>query len=263
MITDIGIQLSAYQLEPKISDTVIALHGIGGNAHSFLPQVTLCNSKLNFIAWNMPGYGASPLLESTSFESLSESLLAVIDELQLRRIHLLGHSIGGMVALELAASNPNRIASLALLGTTSAFGGRDDTFKEQFLAARLAPLEAGKTMHSLAREFVPDIIGINPDPAALSNAIETMQAVPVETYKAVLSCLITFNRRESLQHIAMPCCVIAGSEDTNAPATTMNKMANKITNAQFHIIESAGHLMNLEQPQAVNSILQQFYQEII
>ena len=263
MITSNGIEFTPYQYDTKVDDTVIALHGIGGSANSFLPQAVLGNDTLNFIAWNMPGYGASALLENTTFEALSAALLAAIDELQLCRVHLLGHSIGGMVALESAARHPERIASLALLGTTSAFGGRDDTFKQQFLAARLAPLEAGKTMQALAHEFVPDIIGSNPSPDALPNAIESMESVPVETYKAIMSCLITFNRRDKLQDLTMPCCLIAGSEDTNAPATTMGKMAAKISRAQFHTIPTAGHLFNLEHPQATNSVLRQFYKEII
>ena len=263
MITNSGVELTTYQYNAGTEDTIIALHGIGGSANSFSAQAVLGNKLLNFIAWNMPGYGASLLLENTSFEALAEALLTVIDELELHRVHLMGHSIGGMIALELAAQIPDRITSLALLGTTSAFGGRDDTFKQQFLAARLAPLEAGKTMQSLAQEFVPEIIGSNPHPEALPNAIESMQAVPLETYKAIMRCLVTFNRRESLQNLPMPCCLIAGGEDTNAPAATMSKMADKMTNAQFYTIESAGHLLNLEQPQAVNRLLQQFYKETI
>ena len=263
MITSNGIELAPYQFNADTANTIIALHGIGGSTNSFAPQASLGHSELNFIAWNMPGYGASPGLQITSFEALADALMSVINELHLNQVHLMGHSIGGMVALEVAARHPDRIASLALLGTTSAFGGRDDTFKKQFLDARLAPLEAGQSMHALARQFVPEIIGSNPNPDAIANAVESMQAVPVDTYKAIMSCLVTFNRRESLAELTMPCCLIAGSEDTNAPAATMHKMADKISNSSFHVIESAGHLLNLEHPQATNSLLQHFYQEII
>jgi len=216
-----GIELQDYRFDAATADTIIALHGIGGGADSFTQQSSLAHSNLNLLAWNMPGYGASPLLSVTSFESLANALLGIIDELQLRRVHLMGHSIGGMVALELAARAPNKVTSLALLATTSAFGGRDDSFKETFLQARLAPLDAGKTMQTLAGEFVPEIVGENPNPVAMTNAISTMQAVPVDTYRAIMACLVTFDRRESLNTISVPCCLIAGGKDSNAPAVTM------------------------------------------
>ena len=259
MKTSKGVQVTPYRFDTQVKHSIMGLHGIGGSASSFAPQQAIASEQLNFLAWDMPGYQGSPLLSITTFESLARRLLDTIDELKLDKVHLLGHSIGGMVALELAVRAPERIASLSLMATTAAFGGRDETFKKQFLAARLKPLEQGKTMTELADEFIPEILGTNPHPQALANAVESMKSVPVDTYKTIITCLTSFNRRDHLSSLNIPCCLIAGGVDTNAPAATMSKMAAAIPEAEFHTIEPAGHLVNLEAPQQTNAILQSFF----
>ena len=69
-------------------------------------------------------------------------------------------------------------------------------------------------------------MGNDPDPSALANAFANMQAVPIDTYKAVMTCLITFKRRKSVQDHAMPCCLLAGRDDTNASATTHGEISD-------------------------------------
>ena len=81
-------------------------------------------------------------------------------------------------------------------------------------------------------------------------------------YRQVLKCLVTFNRRADQHQLTMPCCLIAGDLDDNSPARVMRKMAEKLPNAEFHIIESAGHLVNSEKPDLVNSVLCDFFDQV-
>ncbi|PWR00668.1 alpha/beta fold hydrolase [Leucothrix pacifica] len=238
---------------------IICLHGIGGSQDSFLPQLEALSNSHRTIAWNMPGYGESALLETTSFTTLTQALLGFMDELGIEKAHILGHSIGGMIAQEVALTNPDRVASLALLGTTPSFGGRDDSFKQRFLEARLKPLDDGQTMSELADEFVPQIVGSQADKAMMQAASDTMRVVTPEAYRVILQCLIQFDRYADSGLISQPCCLIAGSEDNNAPAKTMHKMASKIPNACFYELEQVGHLINLEAPKRCNQILNSFY----
>ncbi|MGB1311851.1 MAG: alpha/beta fold hydrolase, partial [Leucothrix sp.] len=150
---------------------------------------------------------------------------------------------------------------LALIATTPAFGGRDDSFKQQFLADRLKPLDNGLTLADLAPKFVPQIVGSIASDAVIQAATQTMSRVPDESYRAILRCLVTFNRYADTAKITQPSIVIAGSEDTNAPAPTMQKMASKLPNAQFHEIQGAGHLVNMEAANTCNQRLKTFYKE--
>ncbi|MEM8811038.1 MAG: alpha/beta hydrolase [Pseudomonadota bacterium] len=236
----------------------LCLHGIGGDTESFRPQLDGLRSDRRMIAWNMPGYGGSDLLSETTFEALSDAAIRLMDGLAIDRVHLIGQSIGGMIAQEAAIRYPDRFASLVLIGTTPAFGGRDDSFKTAFLDARLKPLDAGTPMADLAVRFVPEIVGPIAQPEAIEAGTRSMQTVPESTYRAILKCLVTFNRRDDLGLITQPVCLIAGSHDRNAPARTMQKMAERLPDAVYHEIDGAGHLINLEAPEACNRIIRDF-----
>lgn len=240
---------------------VICLHGIGGDTESFRPQLDGLSGDRRIIAWNMPGYGGSPLLEATTFKNLASALKSFMNALGIERAHLLGQSVGGMIAIEFALTYPERVASLALIGTTSAFGGRDDSFKDEFIKKRLAPLDAGLTMADVAASLVPEIVGPAAGTEARDSATRSMSAVPEATYRAVMDCLVTFDRRDDINRVRLPCCLIVGSHDRNAPPRTMARMAEKFPQASFHVVEGAGHLTNLEAPAETNAILKTFLEE--
>lgn len=239
---------------------LICLHGIGGDAGSFQPQLDELGRSMRVISWNMPGYGGSDPLPETTFEALAGALKSFMDALGLQTAHIAGQSIGGMIAQEYALNYPERVASVILIATTPAFGGRDDSFKTEFLKARMKPLDEGRTMAELAPEFVPQIVGSKASASAIAAAVRSMASVPESSYRAVVTCLVTFDRYADTAAIGQPACLIAGSEDRNAPARTMEKMAGRMPRAVFHRIEGAGHLVNLEAPDATNAILKQFLQ---
>lgn len=238
---------------------IICIHGIGGDSQSFAPQVKGLSGSRRVISVNLPGYGNSPALEELTFPTLSAAILGFMDSQSIAKAHLCGQSIGGMIAINTACMEPRRVVSLALIGTTSAFGGRDDAFKESFVAARIKPLDEGKTLAELASHFVPEITGPIASDAAIEAAIRSMAAVPEETYRSIIRCLVTFNRRDDMASLSMPACLIAGEADTNAPSKTMARMAEAMPDAEFHIIPGAGHLVNLEAADATNAILSAFY----
>lgn len=240
---------------------ILCLQGIGGGSGSFADQMEPLSRHGRVVAWNMPGYGGSAPLPGVTFGRLSDAVIALADDLGAERIDLVGQSIGGMIALETAIRAPARVRSLTLIATTPAFGGRDPAFADAFLKARLAPLDAGQTMPELARAFVPEITGPIADARAVSEATVTMAAVPADTYRAIIACLVTFNRRDDLGAVTMPSLVIAGSHDRNAPERTMKKMATALPDARFHVIEGAGHLVNSEAPAATNTLIDSFLEE--
>lgn len=241
---------------------IICLHGIGGDIESFRPQLDGLSDDFRVLSWNMPGYGQSVALEETTFETLSQALAAFMDALSIRKAHIVGQSIGGMVAQDFALRFPDRAASLVLIGTTPAFGGRDESFKEAFLAARLGPLDAGQSMLELATSSAPEIVGPIASEEVITSVAKSMAGVPDATYRAILKCLVTFNRRDDQENIHQPVCLIAGSHDKNAPARTMEKMAGKLPDARYHLIEGAGHMINLEAADESNEIIRTFIKSL-
>lgn len=238
---------------------VICLHGIGGDHSSFASQIDHFGAR-RVIAWNMPGYGTSTPLAMMDFAAVSHSVIRLMDALAVEQAHLVGHSIGGMIALETAIRAPSRVTSLGLIATTSAFGGRDESFKTAFLEARLAPLDAGADMARVAHDTIPTILGPGASTAMKMAAITAMAGIDEAAYRQVLACLVTFNRRDDLAQLALPCCLIAGAHDTNSPAQTMEKMAQRLGDATFHVVDQAGHLVNSEAPEIVNTMLAHLFE---
>ena len=254
---DINFLVSGAMAGPS-RPPLVCLHGIGGDASSFMPQLRGLAGRRRILSWNMPGYGGSSPLEDMNFERLCDRLRAALDALGIERAFIAGQSIGGMIAQEMAIRHPQRVAGLVLIATVPAFGGRDDSFKQDFLSARLAPLDRGMTMQALAQEAIPAILGAAANQTVRREAIATMAAIPEAAYRQVLQTLVTFNRREDQHRITCPCCLIAGAEDDNSPARVMAKMAERLTHATFHIVETAGHLVNSEAGEECNAIIDGF-----
>ena len=244
-----------------VGPPVLCLHGIGGDRTSFADQLGQLGGR-RVIAWNMPGYGGSDPLMQMDFAALSGAVVALLDALGIATVHLVGQSIGGMIAQEVAIRSSDRVASLGLIATTPAFGGRDDSFGQAFVAARLGPLDAGADMATLAQQAIPAIIGPAASAEMRQLAIAAMGRIDETAFRQVVSCLVTFNRRADQHRISQPCCLIAGAHDTNSPARVMAKMADGLANATFHIVDQAGHLVNSECPETVNAILTAFFNRV-
>lgn len=239
-------------------EPVVFLHGIGGQPELFRPQLAAFGAAHRCIAWEMPGYGRTSLPKETSFAALADALGRLMDRAAAPRAHLVGHSMGGMVALEFAAKAPERVLSLTMSGSSAAFGGSSGAWQADFIAKRTKPLDEGKGMAGIAADVVDGLLGDAPDPAARAAAIAAMSAIPEASYRAALACLVTFDRRDALASLAMPVLLVAGTHDTVASPELMQKMQTKIPGARYVEIAGAGHLANIEKPQAFNDALATF-----
>jgi 3-oxoadipate enol-lactonase len=243
-------------------DPVVFLHGVGGDATCWEPQLAHFGRRFQAIAWDMPGYGGSALPASMTFPALADGLARLLDALAIGAAHLVGHSMGGMVALEMMAAHTARCRSLTLVATSPVFGSADGSFQREFLARRLMPLDQGKTMAELAPTLVADMLGDAPDAAGVARATAAMARVDTATYRASLICLTSFDRRALLGTIATPTFVIAGERDKTAPPAGMERMAARIPGARYGCIAGAGHLLTFEQPDAFNRLLEDFLDQL-
>ena len=238
---------------------VVFLHGIGAAGMQFAPQLeALAAAGYRAIAWDMPGYGGSSPLPLVSIDALTATLGAFLVGLGLERPVVVGHSLGGMLLFRLLAVAPHAAGRAVLSQTSAAFGSRDPAWARQFVADRMAPLDAGHSMADLAHAMVDAMVGDAPDPAGLILAEQGIAATPDSTYREMVLAMPGFDQRDTLPHIAVPTLVVAGSRDTNAPAPGMERMAARIPRAIYVCIEGAGHLVHLEQPARFNAVLMEF-----
>lgn len=252
-----------YYLEAGFGETVVLmLHGIGGGHQAFTPQMRpLAERGLRALAWDMPGYGYSRTVAPYTIACLADACLEMLTIVDAARVILVGHSMGGMVAQEIVACEPKAVAGLVLIGTTAAFGNAGGDWQKQFIEARTAPLDAGKTMPELAQDLVENMVAPDADRAVVAAAIASMSAVPEPTYRHALAALVQFDRRVELSQIAVPTLLVAGAEDRTASPAVMEKMARKIPGAKYSVVAGAGHLIHLEQADAFNRLLLGFLDE--
>jgi pimeloyl-ACP methyl ester carboxylesterase len=166
--------------------------------------------------------------------------------------------MGGMIAQEAYVKQASAIDGLVLFATSPAFGKPGGDWQKEFLQSRFAALDAGLGMAGLAPVLVGGMLARGSRPQARSAALEMMSAVPEATYRAALAAIVSFNRLENLPHVTVPSLCLACDEDKTAPPAVMEKMAQKMPNAQYQCLEHAGHLGNLEQPHAFNAAVLDF-----
>jgi len=202
-------------------DALVLLHGIGGCAQVWQPQLDAFSWRFCVVAWNMPGYGSSEPLPQMTFPALAEALEALLDTLPGKRIHLVGHSMGGMVAQEFLRRDARRVASVCLYATSPGLAQPETPEALQaarervrdFMARRIGPLDAGKTMRDMAESLLDQLLSPRASEAARAAAIESISSVPPSVYRDAMRCILSFDGTAIVPKIDLPALVIAGGED--------------------------------------------------
>lgn len=234
---------------------LVLLHGLGGSRLSWEPQLEGLADTHRVVAWDMPGYGASrPLDAEVTFTALADSVIDFLDTLGADAVHLGGISFGGMIAQYAAARYPRRVLSLALLSTSPVFG-LDGTRPDEWRAARLAPLDAGREPVDFADDVLRSIAGPHISAAALEQQRAAMARVAGRSLRASINCLVTHDSTALLPAITAPTVCMVGDLDEETPVAYGFALADLIPNARLVVIPMAGHLLNVEAPEAVNQLL--------
>jgi len=235
--------------------TVMLLHDADGGHLTFAPQVeALAASGFRAVAWDMPGYGRSAPIGSYSFKALAERCIALLEALQVDSASLVGHGMGGMVAVEVALRRPDLVRRLVLCGALPVWPAEAT---EPLLAPRLAALDAGQSMAQIADWLVPQLAGPDALPEGLQLARHAMGEVHPSTYRRALEALTGFDRRSALASLHLPTLAIAGEHDRIAPPEAAGGWA-LIPGAEGARLPGVGHWPQLEAPEAFDALLLDF-----
>ena len=268
LVTDAPL---AYQHWGRIEDServVVLLHGVGGSRESWSDELSgtgraLAAAGLCAVAVDLPGYGDSRPIVPYDIGGMAGRVLETMWSLPRHcaaRFALLGHSMGGMVAQELVATAPQEVDALVLMATSPAFGRGGGRWQQEYLAQRLAPLDAGQGMSRLAPGLCKGMASANAVHDVVARAALLMGAVPEATYRSALHAIVGFDRREALADIRVPVLCLACEDDRNAPPTVLQHMAARIPRATYRCLPGVGHLAHMEAPALVNPVLVDFLQ---
>jgi len=184
----------------------------------------------------------------------SNDLLGLLDQLEISQAVLVGISVGGMIALDFAASWPERIYSMVLCDTAPVIGTAE-LWNERIKKLRAQGMESmGEAI--LARWFAPTFKETSP--AAYQGYYNMLTRMPVEGYTATCEAIRDADLTEAAKTIEAHTLILCGTEDVSTPPDLVRKLAELMTNAEFQEISGAGHSTCIEQPDQVAKQIKRF-----
>jgi len=239
-------------------DTLLFLHGIGGNHRNWAPQLAHFGGMWKAAAWDARGYGDSAG-KVARFEDFADDAAGVIAALG-SPAHVVGLSMGGRIALDLVKRHPGHVRSLTLADTSAGSAATAAPEKvAAFLALRLKPLvEDGLTPADIAGSIVAEIAGPSISDDGRESLLDSHRRLRTDGYVAAMRAVTGFTDFPPFESISVPTLVLTGSEDRVAPPAHARMMAERIPGARFVELAGAGHISNIEAPAAFNAALAAF-----
>jgi pimeloyl-ACP methyl ester carboxylesterase len=234
-------------LEAGAGRPVVLIHGAGGRAEVWSPQLTGLADVARMIAVDLPGHGATQGEGCQEVERYAAWVAGLLDALEGGRPVLVGHSMGGAIAQTLALGDPARYAGLVLVGTGA---------RLRVLARILQLFREGPALAS-------DLVGsLSYSPLTPPGAVVEAERALRETGAAVtlgdfLAC-DRFDLMGRLGDLRLPTLVVVGRDDRLTPPKYAAYLAQSIPAARLVEVDGAGHFPQLEQPAAVNAALRGF-----
>jgi 3-oxoadipate enol-lactonase / 4-carboxymuconolactone decarboxylase len=209
---------------------------------------------LRILRIDLPGHGASPATrEPFAIAELADAVLAVVDEAGGGGFHVAGVSLGGAIALELAAAHPDRVRSL-VVSCSGARIGTPDGWRERAASVR-ASGTASLVTGSASRWFAPGFLereGGGPGARSLITLVD----VDDESYAACAEALATFDRTTDLAGLAVPTLAISGEHDPVTTPAAMQELADAIPGGRHVSIAGTSHLAVLEDPERAAALIE-------
>jgi 3-oxoadipate enol-lactonase len=238
---------------------VIMLHGIGGNRINWTDQIATFATYFHAAAWDARGYGESDDYDGPlDFANYADDLVRVLDHFGAAKAHVIGLSMGGRIAMDFAARHSGRLATLTLCDTHKGFAAMSEDRKAAFIASRKEPLLAGKEPKDIAEPVARSLVGPNASEAAFGRLVESMRRLHKESYIKSIEASVRMDARSDLGHIKVPTLVVVGADDRLTPPEVAREIASEIPGAALQVIPDAGHLANIEQPDAFNAAVLPF-----
>lgn len=246
---------------------IVFVHGMGADHYEFVHQVRYFSNKHHCVSFDQRGHGRSPSTFNMSIQRSTLDLEELVDQMELEKFVLVGHSMGSMVSFEYTAMHPERVEKLMIASGTPAL--RESLFS--YIGLKLMS-RSGKYLDDRQKRFVSSAFGFNigtfgfrtsPDvlqyyfkdnPFAFSDKFFTAQARYMEE-------VASFDFRHRLKEIKCPTLVTHGALDVGIYALPTLLAVRGIPDVRIKIFPACGHSPNIEAPGEFNSILERFIRE--
>jgi pimeloyl-ACP methyl ester carboxylesterase len=250
-------------IEAGHGEPLVLVHGVGMNRAVWAPQMAYFAARgYRVIAYDMLGHGGSPLPpETTRLADLRAQLGALLDELGIERAHLMGHSMGSLVALEFALAAPDRVHDVVALNAVYERSSAQRAAVED-RARRLADGSGDATLEeTLDRWFGPEQRARQPECiAAVRHWLDVVDPIG---YARVYGCFARADDAFSgrLPELAVPALFITGEHDPNSTPAMSSRMAAESPQGQLEVVAGERHMMAYVEPDSVNPLIERFIRQ--
>lgn len=235
---------------PTSRPPVVFLHGAGGTHQHWLYQVRDLPGAATY-ALDLPGHGRSEGSGSDSIAAYGDWLVAFLNEAKVDQAILVGHSMGGGLALDVALRYPDRIAGLGLVAT----GARLRVVPAILDGILQNPEAAVRLICDFA--FGPEA----PSEMVRLSRRQMNATLPEVLHGDFVAC-DAFDVMERLGEIAVPTLILCGTQDHLTPPKYSVYLRDQIRGATFNLVEGAGHMVMVERPRSVSQALTTFLEKL-
>jgi pimeloyl-ACP methyl ester carboxylesterase len=227
---------------PEVSKgkLLLYLHGAGGNGHFAHKMLDLLSAKHSPLSLDYPGHGRSSGTESLKgIPAYSDFIYAFWKKLGVRPAVLIGHSMGGAIAMDLALRHPEMVDGLVLTCTAAKFNIPDDRVNiwRQVMQGRVG------------QPFTKDACSpATPMPVVQEGWMEQIKTDPRVRYFDLVACQ-QVDLTSKLGEIRKPTLVLAGQDDMTTTVAESELLRDRIAGAKLTVVPQAGHWLPLEKPQ--------------
>lgn len=243
-------------------DPMLFIQGVGCAACTWKPQFDVLRASFDCIIFDNRGIGGSRGdVAGLTIERMVGDTIGLLDALEIERTHLVGHSLGGVVAHQLALDHPERVASLALLCT---FQRGKDAVAPTFAMLKHGSLTRVGTLSMRRRAFARMVSSpaqiaaksVNAVAQELSDVFQRDLAPLPPVSSRQLRALSRHDSSSRLHELAtIPSIVIAGEYDPIARPAGARKLAEAIGANEFHLLEGESHALTIQAPDNVNGLI--------
>ena len=234
---------------------IVFLHGVGSDKSVWRPQLDFFGQRRRAVAFDYPGYGDSdPAPEGTTRDDYAAAILSAMSGLGIESAHVCGLSLGGVIAISLYSAAPERCASLILADTFAVHPDGRGIYERS--------VAGSADMRAFAEARVDFLLAQPADPSVRAEVIETMARIDPAAYRIGAEAVWLSDQCERIREIAVPTLVICGTEDMPTPPTLSEDLHALIPESRLEMIDRAGHLTNLEQPEEFNRLVEEFIQDV-
>jgi 3-oxoadipate enol-lactonase len=232
-----------YALEGQSGTPVLVFsNSLGANHSMWDPQAAEFRKRFRVLRYDTRGHGQSSSTSGPySIEQLAKDVIALLDALDLGRVHFCGLSMGGMIGMWLGANAPERLDHLVLcntgakIGTGEAWNARIEAVQKNGMKSISSAV--------VERWFTPSFRQKAPE--AISSTLKMIEEANPEGYAACCAAVRDFDFREQLRNIHVPALVIAGAHDPATPPADGRFLTEQIPGARYAELNAA-HLSNIE-----------------